>query len=262
MGYLPSEGSSLAECQEAYERHYNSGGVSYKRREQQDVVNGFVSAAGWSPGMSILDVGCGIGFHAQLLSRKGFRVTGIDFSKTAISLAASRPGPNYILQDATTYAPKKRFDGVLFNDFSLFHYELNGVNQLNVDMDAFIARIFSWLSPGGSILIKAPTNIPGIDSNSVVDFASALHSHAGQMDRSSSPHTILISARSKYSAPTPEQPPEPKPVPETEPEPVPAPEPPPAPDEPQEPESDRLTVEDVASDPMGYPDPWGYGHKN
>jgi 2-polyprenyl-3-methyl-5-hydroxy-6-metoxy-1,4-benzoquinol methylase len=236
MGYLPPEGSSLAECQEAYDRHYNSGGVSYKRREQQAIVNGFVSAAEWSPGMRILDVGCGIGFHAHLLSRKGFRVTGIDFSKAAIALAAKRPGPNYILQNATSYSPKEKFDGILFNDFSLFHYELSGVSHLGVDMDAFIWRIFSWLAPGGSILIKAPTNVPGIDKNSVVDFASALHSHAGPLTHSTDAHTILITAKSRDAAPVqpPEQPPE------------------------LTPDDDQL----APGNPLGYPDPWGYGHKS
>lgn len=264
MGYLPLEGSSLADCQQAYDHHYNSGGVSYKRREQQIVVDGFVHAAGWKPGMSILDVGCGIGFHAQLLSRRGFGVTGIDFSKSAIALTASRPGPSYILQDATTYAPKQTFDGILFNDFSLFHYELNGMSHLGVDMNAFIARIFTWLSPSGSMLIKAPTNFRGIDKNSLVDFASALHPHAGNLTHSSDAHTILITASSKGAtpkqAPDPERPPETRPAPEPEPDVAPAPDP--VPDKSQESEVERLTAEDVASDPMGYPDPWGYGNKS
>lgn len=261
MRYSPPEGSSLDECREAYNLHYNSGGVSYKRREQQNIVNGFVSAAGWAPGMSILEVGCGIGFHAQLLSRKGFQVTGIDFSETAIALTEKRPGPNYILQDATTYDPKRTFDGILFNDFSLFHYELSGISHLGVDMDEFLERAFSWLTPGGTMLIRALTNIAGIDKNSVVDFASALHSHAGPLTHSSDAYTILIAAKSRSAAAEQaEQPPETRPAPEPEPAPEVAAA---APDDSsKESGGDRLTVEDVASDPMGYPDSWGYGHKN
>jgi SAM-dependent methyltransferase len=44
----------------------------------------------FSPGARVLDVGCGTGTNAIWLARRGFRVSGIDLSPTAIAIARKR----------------------------------------------------------------------------------------------------------------------------------------------------------------------------
>jgi SAM-dependent methyltransferase len=50
-------------------------------------VSFLVDALGLSPGMRVLDVGCGPGRHALALARRGLDVVGIDISQTFIDLA-------------------------------------------------------------------------------------------------------------------------------------------------------------------------------
>ena len=72
---------------------------------------------------SILDIGCGTGIHAEILSTKGKSVLGIDSSKTMLELAKKRikNKENIHLEfdygDARSYRCNKNFDVVT----SLFH---------------------------------------------------------------------------------------------------------------------------------------------
>jgi SAM-dependent methyltransferase len=47
-----------------------------------------------SPGSEILDLGCGPGLYAERLSKKGYKVTGVDFSKNSIDYAIKQRGKN------------------------------------------------------------------------------------------------------------------------------------------------------------------------
>src|SRR4051794_15865150 len=50
-------------------------------------VDHVVAALGLTPGMRVLDVGCGPGRHAHELARRGIAVHGIDISETFVELA-------------------------------------------------------------------------------------------------------------------------------------------------------------------------------
>lgn len=52
-------------------------------------VDALESLLGLTPGLSILDVGCGPGRHALEFARRGYRVTGLDISQRFIDLARS-----------------------------------------------------------------------------------------------------------------------------------------------------------------------------
>jgi ubiquinone/menaquinone biosynthesis C-methylase UbiE len=49
-----------------------------------------VAELGAQPGDTILDAGCGYGFHAERFARRGLKVVGIDFSPVALEAAKAR----------------------------------------------------------------------------------------------------------------------------------------------------------------------------
>ncbi|MBU2565669.1 MAG: methyltransferase domain-containing protein [Candidatus Thermoplasmatota archaeon] len=70
----------------------------------------------------ILDIGCGTGRHSLFLQRKGYHVTGMDFSKLAIKVSKMRGLKNCVLTSAFSLPFKKNsFDTVLLmgNNFGI-----------------------------------------------------------------------------------------------------------------------------------------------
>ena len=70
--------------------------------------------------MSILEVGCGLGYVVDLIARnnKNIRVSGSDISKKAIKIAKKKfPQYNFFVDDITNSRKilDKKFDIVIFN---------------------------------------------------------------------------------------------------------------------------------------------------
>jgi len=70
------------------------------------------------PGASIIDIGCGTGRHSIGLALKGFRVTGIDISKSMLSIAESKKNSlgaavDFICTDAKDYFSDRLFDAAI-----------------------------------------------------------------------------------------------------------------------------------------------------
>ena len=66
-------------------------------------------------GTRILDLGCGTGGHALLLSKTGFNVTGVDLSKQMITLAKTKAKnskfpPNFVHGDMTNVVLEQKYD--------------------------------------------------------------------------------------------------------------------------------------------------------
>lgn len=73
---------------------------------------------GISPGMAILDVGCGTGRHAVELARRGYRVTGLDLSPAQLRrarLKARQAGVTvrFVRRDARRFRFARPFDAVI-----------------------------------------------------------------------------------------------------------------------------------------------------
>jgi len=103
-------------------------------------------------GSRILDLCCGTGQLAQMLSERGYRVTGIDVSPEMIRFARENaPGAEFVIDDARRFSFEEGFDAVVSTYDSLNH-----VMSLE-DMDAVFLTVRSALKPGGMFLFDLNT---------------------------------------------------------------------------------------------------------
>jgi len=95
----------------------------------------------------ILDLCCGTGQLAAILSRQGYRVTGLDGSSRMLHFARTNaPTSTFIMADARSFSPGERFDAVTCVFDSLNHIMstddlrlvFNRVNSALVDRGLFL----------------------------------------------------------------------------------------------------------------------------
>ena len=109
-----------------------------------------------------IDLGCGEGSNAIYLAKKGFEVTGVDFSPTAIKRAKSNSQKagvevNFFEEDLTNiHHVSGTFD--LLVDFGA----LNDMNQ--VDRDLYVQNVLPLTHPGSRfILMCISNNLPAYE---------------------------------------------------------------------------------------------------
>lgn len=61
----------------------------------------------------IMDIGCGTGIHASLISNKGFDIDGLDFNKEMLEIAKTRLNSNLYLQDILNINIDKKYDTII-----------------------------------------------------------------------------------------------------------------------------------------------------
>ena len=94
-----------------------------------------------------LDMGCGDGSNAVWLAKRGWRVTGVDFSRKAVqagrrNAAAAGAEVEFIVADAAAYQPQGHYD--LITSFYIQLPPANGV--------AMLCNMRASLKPGGMLL--------------------------------------------------------------------------------------------------------------
>jgi len=102
---------------------------------------------------SILDLGCGTGNHAIPLARRGYKVTGVDFSSEMLARASSKvhscsqplpePQPVFLQGDMRSLDLDNEFDAVLMM-FAVLGYQLT-----NDDVLAALCTVRNHLTSGG-----------------------------------------------------------------------------------------------------------------
>src|SRR3990167_10455696 len=108
-----------------------------------------------APNLSLLDVGCGAGEKSKYLVKRGFNVTGIDFSNEMINLAKEQvPTGRFILKDILKPLElDELFDGV-FAKAVLLHIPKNQLNDV-------LTNITEPLIPGGYFFVMVKEIKPG-----------------------------------------------------------------------------------------------------
>lgn len=117
----------------------------YGHRDQEDaseMVLPIIEKARLRPGDRVLDMGCGRGRHAEIFTREGMRVTGIDLSTASVEEARSRvPDAEFKVHDICEPFAISAFDAVvcLFTSLGLSDDRME--DQRAVDAAAVALRI-------------------------------------------------------------------------------------------------------------------------
>ncbi|WP_251767335.1 class I SAM-dependent methyltransferase [Shewanella indica] len=105
-----------------------------------------------APGAQVLDLGCGPGFYTQLLAKRGFCCTGVDFSPASITYAQQQAQAagldiDYQLLDVRSYRPTKKFDFIMmtFGELNVFSA---------ADAKSLLKHCANWLTPNGKLLLE------------------------------------------------------------------------------------------------------------
>jgi SAM-dependent methyltransferase len=129
-------------------------------RDPEEEVAQIVGLLPMPPGSAVADLGCGRGRHAIPLSRRGYRVTGIDLSEKMLRMARERAekegvAVEWVREDMREFVRPGSFDAVLslFSSFGFFGDEENQKVLDNVGRS---------LKPGGALLLDLRNSQKGL----------------------------------------------------------------------------------------------------
>lgn len=115
------------------------------------------NALALSPGMRILDVGCGFGRHSLELARRGYHVLGIDPSATMIAAARRRAADafptsrlDFVCQKGEWFETEQPFDAAVALFTTLGQVSEAGENA------GLVRRVYEGLVSGGRFLVEVP----------------------------------------------------------------------------------------------------------
>jgi SAM-dependent methyltransferase len=116
-------------------------------------VDGVVSLIGVRPGAHVLDLGCGIGRHSLELTRRGFKVTGVDRTTHYLKQANENAEKEnlkveFVQDDMRNFCRPDTFDAAI-SMFTSFSYFEDPEEDRQV-----IANVYRSLKPGGAFLLE------------------------------------------------------------------------------------------------------------
>ncbi len=134
---------------EAYLRYSFTKGTAQE-------ISFLVEELGLTPGMRVLDVGCGPGRHAHALARLGTEVVGVDISGRFVDIARrySPPGATFVRADARALGYDAEFDAVI--SLCQGAFGLAGGPGAPLDPDGVVLDgMVRALRPGGLLALTA-----------------------------------------------------------------------------------------------------------
>jgi trans-aconitate methyltransferase len=127
-----------------WEERYRSRESVWSGRPNAHLV---AEVSGLAPGTAI-DVGAGEGADAVWLARAGWRVTALEFSRTALERGAAQgvPGIEWVQGDARTFTPPPSGYDLVTSSF---------VHLPTGQFAAYFERLVAMVAPGGTLLVGA-----------------------------------------------------------------------------------------------------------
>lgn len=111
-----------------------------------------------SGGKRVLDVCCGTGIHAGILSKRGFDVTGLDNSPEMLSVAKEKKGKvEYIQGDMKTFKLTESFDLVMCMYNSILY------NRTRKELAKTLKNFYDHLKKGGILYFESFEKTRGIE---------------------------------------------------------------------------------------------------
>lgn len=135
-----------------------------------------VQELGLTPGMAVLDVGCGTGRHSVELARRGCEVTGVDISSGMLreaEKAASAAGVKveWVHCNAVDYRPRRQFDAAVCLCEGAFALLGSGDDPIEHDL-ALLRMVNSALRDGGGLLLTTLSALRLVSRSTADDIVS------------------------------------------------------------------------------------------
>lgn len=150
-----------------YNKKYAAGDFSYDpMTERAWLEKHIVTRFGLTLGSKVLDLGCGKGLHACLLSSFGLRVIGVDPSLQGVVGAIERGSKAVFIRDSASalehYFDEGQFDMIFCRGMSWYHRELDRLcPATGVDVREATAEFFRYIKPGGLFVLQICTDFSG-----------------------------------------------------------------------------------------------------
>ena len=98
---------------------------------------------------SVVDLGCGTGFHVRALAKCGFKTLGVDISKQNIAYAKrkarqERIRPSYVVASYYRFRPREPFDAAICLNWS--------IPVRDNEVKRFLENTYALLRPGGILI--------------------------------------------------------------------------------------------------------------
>ncbi len=149
-----------------YDEFYKAGGWTYREEFEHHFLGDMASVAGLEEGATIVEIGCGQGFHAKVLHDLGYQVTANDLSQEGIRFAQENyDGPRYVAEDAYTFLDdidEGSVDAIFIRGMSWFHYQFN--DDRAAAAKRMMPRIARIVRPGGAIMLMIKTDYTGTET--------------------------------------------------------------------------------------------------
>ena len=130
-------------------------------------------------GLNVLDAGCGEGYLARILSRRGANVTGIDIAANLVQMGREKDPAgqiNYLVADLST--PQPAYEGQF--DLIVSHLVINDVP----DYQGFLNTLGTLVKPGGRLVFSMNNPYSFIVRNHITDYfdTDRAHSYRGMAE--------------------------------------------------------------------------------
>jgi ubiquinone/menaquinone biosynthesis C-methylase UbiE len=127
---------------DSYGRWSDEGVLRSLRHKERKLMMHF---AAFTPGLTMIDIGCGPGFYALQAKRYGMRVCAMDAVPAMLDQIRDRVDQVY-LADLETFRCELRYDRVI----------CAGVLDFVVDPEQSFCRLSRLVAPGGRLVVLAP----------------------------------------------------------------------------------------------------------